>query len=309
VSKRKQQTDEVVVSSRPGEKLREAREALQLSVEDVAARLKLGTEKIAALEQSDVEAFTAPVFVAGYLRAYARLLELSEAEVLADFEILLSVQEPVIDSGLNADDFPHGKVASEISSQFSLREKSSGKYLPIAGVAAALVLALVYFLWPTGDDTSVRVAAVTETAPALEQNGTRTLPLPKEKTPSVTPMVVQDTQAVTEVVEAVRAETPDASAPTVEALAMGMKSELTLVFRDDSWAEVKDAREQRLVYRLGKAGSTRTVTGVAPFAVQLGYVQGVDILYNGGAYDLSKYAKRRSVQLRIGDVGDRMGGG
>jgi len=67
---------------------------------------------------------------------------------------------------------------------------------------------------------------------------------------------------------------------------------------------VQDARGQRLVYRLGKSGTRRAVTGVAPFVVQLGYVQGVDILYNGAPYDLSKYATRRSVRLRIGVATD-----
>jgi hypothetical protein len=49
------------------------------------------------------------------------------------------------------------------------------------------------------------------------------------------------------------------------------------------------------------------VTGVAPFVVQLGFVQGVDIFYNGAPYDLSRYANRRSVRLRIGEAGDHMG--
>ena len=71
-------------------------------------------------------------------------------------------------------------------------------------------------------------------------------------------------------------------------------------FTADSWVEVEDARGQRLVYDLGKAGTTRSVIGVAPFNVQLGYVQGVVISYNGAAYDLSRFAGRRSVRLHIG---------
>ena len=69
------------------------------------------------------------------------------------------------------------------------------------------------------------------------------------------------------------------------------------------------AREvrERLVYRLGKAGTTRTVKGVAPFDVQLGYVQGVNILYNGAPYDLSRFVGRRSIRLRIGAAGDHLG--
>jgi len=71
---------------------------------------------------------------------------------------------------------------------------------------------------------------------------------------------------------------------------------------------VRDAQGESLVYRLGKSGTRSVVKGVAPFTVQLGYVQGVDILYNGAAYDLSQYANRRSVRLRIGAADEHMGG-
>ena len=69
----------------PGIQLRKAREACELSVGDVASHLKLSAEIIESLERGEVESIAAPVFVAGYLRSYARLVNLSGDEIIADF--------------------------------------------------------------------------------------------------------------------------------------------------------------------------------------------------------------------------------
>lgn len=318
--KKQQELEEGIAQLQPGEKLRLAREAHELSVSDVSVRLKLGIEKINALERGDIEGLAAPVFVAGYLRTYARLLDLSETEVLADFDELLPTPEAIADPALMVNDETYGKVANDISNQFSLRDKSSGSQLGMTGVAGVVVLALVYFLWPSAEvirtnvvnvkteniapvvsvATDVAVATDEAMGENVEQAEDRQNPVAELSTEvGANKIVVAEVTEVTEVTNVTEV--------TLEPVATGMKSELTLSFNGDSWAEVKDARGQRLVYRLGKSGSMRVVTGFAPFMVQLGYVQGVDILYNGAVYDLSKYENRRSVRLYIGKAGDRMG--
>ena len=67
----------------PGEQLRNARQGYRWSVEDVAANLNLTVEMVRALESGDMETLPGPTFVRGYLRAYARLMEIDESTVLA----------------------------------------------------------------------------------------------------------------------------------------------------------------------------------------------------------------------------------
>ena len=67
----------------PGEQLRNARQGYRWSVEDVAANLNLTVDMVRALESGDTEALPGPTFVRGYLRAYARLMEIDESTVLA----------------------------------------------------------------------------------------------------------------------------------------------------------------------------------------------------------------------------------
>jgi len=68
-----------------GARLRTAREARQLTAEGVAKQLNLDVAVIHALENDDGQHLPAPIFVQGYLRSYARLLELPESELLDDY--------------------------------------------------------------------------------------------------------------------------------------------------------------------------------------------------------------------------------
>jgi len=74
--------------SGPGRMLRDQRLRRELSVGDVADGLHLDAATIDALERDDYSRLPPVTFVRGYLRAYARLLELPDDEVLRRFEAL-----------------------------------------------------------------------------------------------------------------------------------------------------------------------------------------------------------------------------
>lgn len=74
------------VGKGPGARLREARERVGLSVEDVAARLHLDRHTVESLEADRFDALPAPTFVRGYLRAYARLIDLPHAPITESFD-------------------------------------------------------------------------------------------------------------------------------------------------------------------------------------------------------------------------------
>ncbi|HWI23322.1 MAG TPA: RodZ domain-containing protein [Lysobacter sp.] len=65
-----------------GARLRKAREAAGLRVEDVAARLKMPARVVESLENEDWDRLGAPVFVRGQLRSYSRLLGLATTTTL-----------------------------------------------------------------------------------------------------------------------------------------------------------------------------------------------------------------------------------
>jgi cytoskeleton protein RodZ len=67
----------------PGQRLREARETLNLSRQDVARKLRLDAGLIQALEDNNREALPAQTYLVGYLRSYARLLNLPADSIIA----------------------------------------------------------------------------------------------------------------------------------------------------------------------------------------------------------------------------------
>ena len=91
----------------PGERLQAARIKAGLSLADVASRMNLSANIVEAIEDNHFEEMTAPIFVKGYLRAYARIVSLNEDDMIDQYIDLHSGEDPPISSISN--------VASELS--------------------------------------------------------------------------------------------------------------------------------------------------------------------------------------------------
>jgi cytoskeleton protein RodZ len=78
----------------PGPALGSARRARKLAIVRIASELRLSPETIEALERDDYDRLPSPVFVAGYIRSYARLLGLDPAPLIARFHALHPGAEP-----------------------------------------------------------------------------------------------------------------------------------------------------------------------------------------------------------------------
>lgn len=68
-----------------GRRLREARTRRNMGLERVAKELHLDVSVINAIETDDRTSMPAPIFVQGYIRSYARLLELPEDELVQQY--------------------------------------------------------------------------------------------------------------------------------------------------------------------------------------------------------------------------------
>lgn len=67
--------------TRTGDKLRLAREAAGLSLADVASRTRITQRHLEAIEKSDFSELPGRTYVTGFARAYARAVDLPEAEI------------------------------------------------------------------------------------------------------------------------------------------------------------------------------------------------------------------------------------
>ena len=75
------------------EQLRRAREASQLTIEQVAEATKIRTDRIRALEAGQYESFSATIYIRGSVKNYAKLLKLDEAKLLAALDAELKGTE------------------------------------------------------------------------------------------------------------------------------------------------------------------------------------------------------------------------
>lgn len=72
--------------STPGTLLRAARQARGMSEREAADRLNLMPNYVALIERDDYRSLRSPAFARGYVRSYARLLELDEGALLRLFD-------------------------------------------------------------------------------------------------------------------------------------------------------------------------------------------------------------------------------
>ena len=85
----------------PGERLQAARIQQGLSLDDVASRMHLSAAILKAIENNEFEEITAPIFVKGYLRAYARIVSLDEDDMIDQYIDFYSKEDPPITSTSN----------------------------------------------------------------------------------------------------------------------------------------------------------------------------------------------------------------
>jgi len=113
----------------PGTRLRAAREARGLSIEEVADRLRLNAALVLAMEQDRLALLGAPVFARGHLRNYAALVGAPEQEVMA---------------ACDPDDVPEPTFLPALDRRPVIRRRPRW-ILPAAGILLAIVVAA--FWW------------------------------------------------------------------------------------------------------------------------------------------------------------------
>jgi cytoskeleton protein RodZ len=125
-----------------------------------------------------------------------------------------------------------------------------------------------------------------DNAEAAAANAARsTSPSPR---PSAAPRAVAGAPAIAPAAEAPAAIpavlSKSATAPSEGDLTPGVgRALLRLSFSADSWVDVHDYSGQRVFAGRGRANSVKTITGIAPFRVYLGFASGVQLQVNDRA--------------------------
>lgn len=268
-----------------GAALREARTRLGLGVVDVANRLKFAPRQIEALEEDNFARLPEMTFVRGFVRSYARLLQLDPAPLLAALPGVTVQPAPQIANTLEEIPFPN----------IYSTHKSNIIWLAAAlAVAAALAL----FAWLHGNAPNAPEAPHVETltlpaaSPASEVSDTEV-----KKAPQVAATTVQ--QVAVSPVKSVAVPAVSLAKPVVASSTSKQADTIRLVFDEESWVEVKDGDGNILLSQLNPGGSEQSVNGKAPFSVVIGRASGVHLYYKGKSVDLKPHTKAEVTHLTL----------
>ena len=283
----------------PGALLRSAREKAGLSEEDVARELHITLKKVRALEGDDYQQLHSDIFIRGYLRGYAKLVDV-EPEALLE-----SYTRARRQTGLDSEE-------EESPLQINIPEPRRPLWHFGLGIGLLLLVLWVGSVWfldnrPPGDSQSPEVEAglsrpdtqlSNQQETVVQQNPSESAPLLEETSTAGTE--VDSSQAQEEL------QSPQMPADDSLALAASQIPEpedsldrLRLSFSDECWVEVVDARGDVLETDLLLAGESLELMGEAPFDVKLGNARAVEVELNGEPFAFEPPGAGRTLTLEV----------
>ncbi len=128
-----------------GEKLKEARESIGVSVEEAAEDLKISASQITDIENGNVEHFQDVFNLKYFIRDYAKYLGLNKEEIVDDFNEYLFDYT----SKLSLDDIKKeskSKQENKIKSPYTVERKSEKIYQNIIYIAIVVIFLTIVVL-------------------------------------------------------------------------------------------------------------------------------------------------------------------
>lgn len=272
---------ESVAALRPGRALAEARTRRNQSIAEIARQLKLSSTQIEALEAEDYARLPGPVFVRGFVRNYARLMDLDGEALVAG---LTMPQDPLAAGAA----IPH-------SHNIPFPDGRGPRWPIYAALIAVLAAIVVLFEFIYSSPPAAVPAAVTPKAEGQSSAATASAPVvaPIQGDVSAAALTEPVAEPIPPVPAPAQAPTP---APTAK---RASSAEMKMVFDRQSWVEVRD-REDRIVFsQLNPAGAVQIVQGLPPLNVVIGNASGVRVIYNGRAVDLAPHTKVEVARLTL----------
>jgi cytoskeleton protein RodZ len=273
-----------------GPRLRAERERRGLSSQKAADELHLDGWVIEALEAGDYERIGPSVYAKGHLKRYAALLDLPVAEIMDGY-----------DSRTQAPRAPAPPPPASVRLRTDPPAVANLPWPLIAGSVAVALLAIGVLWWkPWHRHGSAPIAAETLAANPSAASADAAADSPAADSPAAEVTSTGPPSASSQLVPpaagtAAAPATRAAASPPADAMAGMGRAHLRLSFSADSWVDVHDAAGRRVFAGNGRANSVKTIAGIAPMRVYLGFASGVQLEINNRAVAIGP-------QFMAGDV-------
>lgn len=318
----------------PGSQLQAARIDRGLSVEDVANRMHLSTRIIESIEVNDFDVITAPIFVKGYLRAYARIVLLNEDEMIAQYTEAYSNSDPIINSTstietlISVDDprikwttylvilvlivligiwwWNKNQNGADVFSLDALQSDNLAQSNISDNIRADNTMADDILVGEIESISETAAGGTNEVIAAQSVDDSSMAGVLVEELdllPEVEP-APYDSQAEDVAGEDIPQQQIDEvvdDAGLITRLAPMGTDQLFMIVHADTWADIKDSGGHQLVYDLLRAGQKYKFIGKAPFVLFLGNGHGVELTYDQESVDFTDSIRDdNTARLKIG---------
>lgn len=303
------QTQETVAPAiEAGTLLKNKRESLGLTQKQISDRLKLRVTLIQQIEENQFESDHVATFMRGYIRSYAKYVNLDEKVVLNALH--------------HSGDAQHQEQEMLSFSRKTKTEKHNSRIMLLTWSIFAVIVGISSLWWWQNQqqDTLSQSLANTESSEELvveesldpeltslevieaEQN-TETSPV-TENSDELTEVSSAEDSVTLDPVEVIEEapEAADVASVTAEPETVAPEAvvnELVMQFSADCWIQVKDASGKTLSTGIKKAGQTLNLSGTAPYKVILGAPEGVSMTFASEPVDLSGYTSGKVARITL----------
>lgn len=264
-----------------GARLTAAREAAGISVGDMASRLRLHINQVRALESENFAQLPETAYVRGFVRSYARALNIDPAPLIEDFNRKVAPPaDSVVDGMMRMRDYSPVRAAAH---------EQVSRWL-VLGLALAALIALGVIGW-LATRSPAPAASPAATAPATEAPMAVAAALPA----ATTAPAAEAAAAAAEAAEG----TPTEPAPAPSQPLADTESIVSMSFSGPAWVEVTDAGGKVLVSQTARAGEVLRPVGAPPLAVVIGDASKATVTVRGQAYNLEPATRANIARFSV----------
>lgn len=287
-----------------GPNLKSAREAKNLDIEDICSYLRLSRRQVVALESDDFSALPEPAITRGFIRNYARMLELDAEPLLEAYRNFSASEQPRPIS-----------IQSE-----NIRIPGNDKRPWLLYVFASVLIVLLVIAWviyvdyiPKSSNEVQYVPSETEIEAAT--SNAEVLPVKLvDPLPASGESVAADTIALGDATASAEAATPAESSSGESAVVPVSDADVAVVERvapatgmavvklrttERSWVSITDRNNKNIFDKTMVAGIEETVQGEPPLQVVIGNALGTTLLFNNQPVDLASVTHDRVARLKL----------
>ena len=251
----------------PGELLKEARKKTRRRYKRLSSELGIPEKYLEALEENNFSIMAGPTYVKGYLRAYAKKLDLDPETVIAAFDRYLKDQRRLEKKGIKKEQ------------KNETKKKVSYIYALIFFLIASITLLIAFIPERNNDSEKKEDRSFSETEiqnlndipPILNTKPALSIELEQDTSQNIPDLNIQEEVIALEITDDVKDETNKLSIETINTIEMN--------FSGDCWIELMD-KNGIIEYRLAKAGTSMFFEGLGPFKLLIGNSKRVELFYN-----------------------------